>query len=182
TELAIHLGLLRAGFRGLVVAGVCFITPAVLIILPLAWAYERYGGLPRVTDALAGINAGVVAVLAVACWRFTRTSVKDPFTAAVAVLVVAAMFLAKWRHLPQAELIVLGAAAAAGAARQGWRARRPALVIAPLPLAGLASAAPGITSAHWLLSLVLFFLRWAPRFSAAATCWWTTFTRGWSSA
>src|SRR6478736_8255088 len=43
TELAIHLGLIRAGMRGLVVAGVCFITPAVLIILPLAWAYVRYG-------------------------------------------------------------------------------------------------------------------------------------------
>src|SRR4051812_49388960 len=37
TELAIHIGQLRAGFAGLVVAGTCFITPAVLIILPLAW-------------------------------------------------------------------------------------------------------------------------------------------------
>src|SRR5258708_811228 len=39
TELAIQLGLIRAGFAGLVTAGVCFITPAVLIILPIAWAY-----------------------------------------------------------------------------------------------------------------------------------------------
>ena len=39
TELAIHIGQLRAGFAGLLVAGVCFITPAVLIILPIAWAY-----------------------------------------------------------------------------------------------------------------------------------------------
>src|SRR3954467_8657021 len=62
-ELAIHLGLIRAGFRGLVVAGVCFIVPAVLIILPLAWAYERYGELPRLKDVLTAINAGVVAVL-----------------------------------------------------------------------------------------------------------------------
>src|SRR5215213_8460989 len=74
TELAIHLGLIRAGFPGLVVAGVGFIVPAVLIILPIAWAYERYGDLPRLKDALVAINAGVVAVLAVACWRFARTS------------------------------------------------------------------------------------------------------------
>src|SRR3954451_10670044 len=41
TELAIHLGLIRAGLPGLMVAGFCFITPAVLIILPLAWLYVR---------------------------------------------------------------------------------------------------------------------------------------------
>src|SRR5688572_26213408 len=95
TELAIHLGQIRGGFRGLVVAGVCFIVPAVLIILPIAWAYERYGGLPRIQDVLAAINAGVVAVLAVACWRFGRTSVTDRFTALVAVLTIFGLFLAR---------------------------------------------------------------------------------------
>src|SRR3954447_17217206 len=47
TELAIHIGQLRAGFRGLLVAGACFITPAVLIILPIAWAYVKWGTLPQ---------------------------------------------------------------------------------------------------------------------------------------
>lgn len=163
TELAIHLGLLRAGFRGLVVAGVCFIVPAVLIILPLAWAYERYGALPRVTGALAGINAGVIAVLAVACWRFARTSVKDGFTGTVAVLAALAMLAARWRHVPQAELVVLAAAATAGAARQ-WLARRLTLALAPLPLGAAASLAAGAAttagaSPHWLVALVLFFLK-----------------------
>ena len=163
TELAIHLGLLRAGFRGLVVAGVCFIVPAVLIIVPLAWAYERYGALPRVTGALAGINAGVIAVLAVACWRFARTSVKDGFTATVAVLAALAMLAARWRQVPQAEWVVLAAAATAGAARQ-WLARRRTLVLAPLPLGAAASLAAGaattsVPPSHWLVALVLFFLK-----------------------
>ena len=161
TELAIHLGLLRAGMRGLVVAGVCFIVPAVLIILPMAWAYERYGRMPHVADAMAGINAGVIAVLAVACWRFGRTSVKDGFTGAVAVLVVAGLVVAKWRQLPQAELVVLAAAALAGAARQ-WAARPRVLALAPLPIGGataLAAAAGAAASPHWLLGLVLFFLK-----------------------
>src|SRR5207244_4008515 len=48
TELAIHLGLIRAGVAGLFVAGLCFIFPAVLIILPIAWLYVRYGTLPEV--------------------------------------------------------------------------------------------------------------------------------------
>src|SRR5213082_1277721 len=43
TETAIHLGLIRAGIPGLVAAGVCFITPAMLIILPIAWLYCAYG-------------------------------------------------------------------------------------------------------------------------------------------
>src|SRR5215213_1605631 len=43
TELAIHLGWIRAGLPGLVVAGVCFIAPAMLIVLGLAWLYVSHG-------------------------------------------------------------------------------------------------------------------------------------------
>ena len=38
TELAIHIGHARAGWPGLVVAGVSFIAPATLIVGALAWA------------------------------------------------------------------------------------------------------------------------------------------------
>src|SRR5215471_11133244 len=48
TELAIYLGYLRAGWLGLLVAGVCFISPAMLIVLALAWAYTTYGALPQI--------------------------------------------------------------------------------------------------------------------------------------
>src|SRR3954466_4887688 len=43
TEMAIHIGHERAGWRGLLAAGLCFIMPAVLIVMALAWAYVRYG-------------------------------------------------------------------------------------------------------------------------------------------
>src|SRR5689334_10468407 len=49
TELAIYLGYLRAGWPGLLIAGVCFIGPAMLIVLALAWLYARYGSLPQAT-------------------------------------------------------------------------------------------------------------------------------------
>ena len=49
TEMAIHLGMLRAGWKGLIVAGICFITPAMLIILPIGWLYVHYSSLPNVT-------------------------------------------------------------------------------------------------------------------------------------
>jgi chromate transporter len=95
TELAIQLGLNRAGFRGMIVAGACFILPAVSIILPLAWLYVHWGQQPRVLNALTGINACVVAIVAAALCRFARTGIKDRFSAAVAVVCAAAAFAAQ---------------------------------------------------------------------------------------
>src|SRR3990170_6080496 len=54
TELAIHIGLARAGWPGLLVAGACFILPAALIVGALAGAYVRYGALPQAAGLLAG--------------------------------------------------------------------------------------------------------------------------------
>src|ERR1700720_2663837 len=47
TEMAIHIGRLRAGFAGLVVAGACFILPAAAIVLVIAWMYVRFGTMPQ---------------------------------------------------------------------------------------------------------------------------------------
>src|SRR6476620_7826781 len=46
TELAIYIGQQRAGRAGLFVAGACFILPAVLIVLAIAWFYQKFGALP----------------------------------------------------------------------------------------------------------------------------------------
>src|SRR5258707_10494151 len=46
TEMAIHVGRKRAGWAGLLVAGSCFIVPAAVVTVALAWAYVRYGALP----------------------------------------------------------------------------------------------------------------------------------------
>jgi chromate transporter len=54
TELAIHLGRVRAGWRGLLVAGACFILPATVIVLIFAWAYVRYGSTRRPTPSSTG--------------------------------------------------------------------------------------------------------------------------------
>src|SRR5438093_10934996 len=72
TELAIHLGLIRAGFGGLIAAGVCFISPAMLIILPIAWLYCAYGSKPAVEPAMRGIGAAVVAGVIAALVRLLK--------------------------------------------------------------------------------------------------------------
>src|SRR5215207_7148747 len=78
TELALHLGYVRAGWPGLIVAGVCFIVPAVLLILPLAWMYVTFGSMPAVTGVMRGIGAVVIAVIAVAMLRLMKSALAKP--------------------------------------------------------------------------------------------------------
>ena len=63
TELTMHIGHERAGRKGLVVAGVCFILPAVIITGVFAWAYAMYGHLPQVEPFLYGIKPAIIAVV-----------------------------------------------------------------------------------------------------------------------
>lgn len=63
TEMAMHCGLERAGWKGLVVAGICFIFPAVLITGLIAWAYQQYGQLPAVIPFIYGIKPAIIAVV-----------------------------------------------------------------------------------------------------------------------
>jgi chromate transporter len=93
TEVAMHVGRVRAGRRGLVVAGLAFIVPATLIVGVLAWAYDRYGTRPAAEDLLRGVKPIVLAVVAVAVAGLARTAVRTPL-AAVIVAGAAAAFLA----------------------------------------------------------------------------------------
>jgi chromate transporter len=141
TELAIHLGYLRAGFPGLIVAGFCFIVPAMLIILPLAWMYVTYGSMPAVTGVLRGIGAVVIAVIAVAMLRLMKTALRNPLYLVLAVIVAAAGWVLRDVRSFPVELLLLIFGAVAGAVSQPRKA-----VVLP-------AIAPG------LLVMVLEFLR-----------------------
>jgi chromate transporter len=103
TELAIHIGHARGGWWGLVVAGVSFILPAMLIVGAVAWVYVRYGTLPEVAGALYGIKPVVIAIVAQALWSLGRSAVKTPRLAALGLAAVVAVTFGV------NELIVLGA-------------------------------------------------------------------------
>jgi chromate transporter len=109
TELAIHVGLARHGMPGLLVAGACFILPAVIIVTIIAWAYARFGTLPAVVAAFHGVTPVVLAVIAQALWKLGRSAVKSPALGVIAALSVAA--LAAGAN----ELVVLAAAGVAAA-------------------------------------------------------------------
>lgn len=93
TELAIHMGRVRADWRGLLVAGTWFILPAFLIVLAVAVLYVRYGSTPQAEGLLYGITPVVVAIVAHALWGFLRQAVKGPFLAAVGIGVLILYFL-----------------------------------------------------------------------------------------
>jgi chromate transporter len=93
TEMAIHIGFLRAGWRGLIMGGTCFIVPAMLIVLLLAWIYVRFGSTPQAEWLLYGIKPVVIAIIVQALWSMGQKAVKGPLTVVVAVVVIALYFL-----------------------------------------------------------------------------------------
>ena len=93
TEMAIHVGHRRAGFIGLLVAGVCFIMPAALLTLGFAWLYVRFGTLPAAGATLYGIKPVIVAVVVQALWGLSRTAVKNRLLGAIASAAVLASVL-----------------------------------------------------------------------------------------
>ena len=101
TELAIHVGHRQRGWPGLLVAGVCFILPALVIVTLVAWAYVRYGSLPQVSGILYGVKPVIIAIVLQALWSLGRTAIKTKLLAIV--FVVGAVLTVLGVH----ELIVL---------------------------------------------------------------------------
>jgi chromate transporter len=90
TEMAIHIGRERAGWKGLLVAGTCFILPAVIITGVIAWAYRQYGRLPQVTAFIYGIKPAVIAVIAGAVYPLAKRAFKSWFLWVIGTLALIA--------------------------------------------------------------------------------------------
>jgi chromate transporter len=105
-QMAMNIGYRQAGWAGLLVGGICFILPASLITLAVAWAYVRFGRLPQVQGFLYGVKPAVLAVVAQALWSLGRTAVKSRLLAAVAVAALLANALGA---SPLATLLGAGA-------------------------------------------------------------------------
>lgn len=93
TEMAMHVGQERAGWRGLVTAGASFIIPASLIVLIFAWAYVEYGDTPGGEAVLYGIKPVVLVIVAQALIKLARSALTGWLNATVAVLAVASYLL-----------------------------------------------------------------------------------------
>jgi chromate transporter len=165
TELAIYLGYVRAGWPGLLLGGICFIGPAMLIVLTLAWAYVAYGALPQVSWLFYGIQPVVVAIIAQAIWNLGRTILKGiwPLVLTVSVLIL---------YLVGVNVLVLlfGGGLLYGGLRwiKHWQTAHPMrlILLLPLPLENIrftwrsiASVMAGAAVPFTQLGLFLTFLK-----------------------
>jgi chromate transporter len=151
TELAIHVGHRQRGWPGLLIAGVCFILPAMVIVTLFAWAYVRYGSLPQVSGILYGVKPVIIAIVLQALWSLGRTAIKTKLLAIV--FVVGAVLTVLGVH----ELLVLfgGGIIIAGLALVGRRERLRSLSLVSLALL-VAETGPSAFGMWWLF---LFFLK-----------------------
>jgi chromate transporter len=185
TEMAIHVGRSRAGRAGLLLAGTCFILPATLIVLGFAWAYVRFGSLPRVAGVLYGVKPVIIAVVVQALWGLGRMAIKNGFLAllGVAAVVGSAAGLNELLVLFAAGLCAIAAAWLRRRLQDGGpgplapvallpaalsRATPPSMATAPAAAHRMAPAAAGLAAlapaaalpvAFSLGRLFLFFLK-----------------------
>jgi len=149
TELAIFIGYKKRGWRGLIVAGACFILPAAVIVSLIAAAYVRYGALPQLEGILRAIKPVVIAIVAQAVWNLGRTAVKSVFLGALAAVCVALSAM----HV--GPLAVLACASMASSLFVTLRQRATPALMAPMgvPL-GVAASGAAVSVAGLFLSFL----------------------------
>ena len=157
TELAIMIGYRRAGWIGLVLAGVCFIVPAAVMVSAIAWAYLKFGKLPEIRGLLYGIKPVIIAVVVQALWHLGRTAVK---TWMLGVVGVGAAALSYFGVNPLLVLLLIGVLMMA----TRLRTQPQGATACVAPLLGMTSAAPlaaatATVTPFSLWALALFFLK-----------------------
>jgi chromate transporter len=153
TEMALHLGYLRAGWPGLVTAGVCFILPSTLVVAVLAWVYVAYGTVLTNSGLLEGMKPVALAIIGQAIWKLARTAVRDAVTIGVAA--AALIFNALGWH---ALLVLFAAGAVAVVVRWVVRPQRGAALLS-VPGILLSETGAGAATASGLWPIFLLFLK-----------------------
>jgi chromate transporter len=130
TEMAIHLGYVRAGWRGLLAAGFCFIAPAFVMVLVLAVLYTNYGSTPTADALLYGIKPVIIAIVAQAVYGLMPKAFKAPGLWLTGIGVILLYFLG----LNELILLFGGGAAYVIGMRLIERRRTGAMALLPLAL------------------------------------------------
>jgi chromate transporter len=144
TELAIYLGYSRAGRIGLVLAGLLFILPAMLLVLAFAWAYVEFGSTPEAGALLYGVKPVIVAVIVQAIYGLLRSAVKS-WALGVVVVVTAGMYFGGLNPLVPLFGLAILVMLIENRARLSASSHSSALVLMAVPLAQAAPAAAGFS-------------------------------------
>lgn len=93
TEMAIHIGHEKGGWKGLIVAGLCFILPAVFITGIFAWFYKQYGQMPEVQPFIYGIKPAIIAIILGAIFPLAKKSFKSIELVIIGIIVLVCSLL-----------------------------------------------------------------------------------------
>jgi chromate transporter len=159
TELAIHIGRLRAGLPGLIVAGAAFILPAFFIVTALGWAYRRFGALPEAGALLRGIKPVMVVIVVHALLGLTHSAVKSVPLAIAGVVAVIAIVMQVVDEITLLAIAAIGAGLIAWLRGRGTGTSHRAVGVSPPAWAMMAApsiqaAAAAAPVALWPLFLV----------------------------
>ncbi len=155
TELAIFIGYDQGGWRGLILAGGCFILPAALMVSMIAWAYVRFGAFPQMGGALYGIKPVVIAVIVQALWGLAPKALKgSKFLFALALLAGLASALGV-----DAIVVLLAAGGASVMAARATDKGNAGRTFGPAATIGIAGGAAGLAPVP--VTLVTLFLTFA---------------------
>lgn len=88
TEIAIHIGHEKGGWKGLIVAGLCFILPAVFITGIFAYFYKQYGQIPEIQPFIYGIKPAIIAIILSAIFPLAKKSLKSTPIIIIGLLVL----------------------------------------------------------------------------------------------
>ena len=156
TEMAIHIGLERAGWRGLIVAGACFILPASIIVGALAWAYVEFQTVPALGWITYGIKPVVVAIIFNALFGLGITAFKTRWLMALG-LAGLVLFLAGVNEL--AVLFGGGFLVALIRTAGKWPWGGQGAAAAFVPLLGINAATKALAAVPGLEQIFLSFLK-----------------------
>jgi chromate transport protein ChrA len=84
-NVAAYVGLRLRGWRGASVALAGLVLPSMLLMILLAILYRHLRNLPDTEKLFHGLNAAVVALIAVTAWRIGRSTVSKPWQWYIAV-------------------------------------------------------------------------------------------------
>jgi chromate transporter len=148
TEMAIHIGWDRRRGLGLIVAGVAFIVPAMLITGVIGWMYVRYGTLPLVSWLLYGVKPVILGVILQAIWALAPKAAKT--TPLRAIGSCAAVGVAFGVH-EIFVLLVAGALAVFVSSPRWSRPGAPLVLLAPAAAtAGTVAPGVGLSAIFWV--------------------------------
>jgi len=162
-QLAIALGYFQHGVPGATAVGLAFVVPSFLMVVAISMAYVRFGGLWWMQALFYGIGAAVIAIIAIAAYRLSRsTNRRDPLLWAIFAVLAAVTIVA------QAELaesfVLAGLVVLFVRARPGGRGAVAAVagglaVVAIVWLVERWFVGVGLGGEHVLLQILLFFTK-----------------------